>query len=110
QTLWAETKKGETLVDIPVTPEMAPNVYLNITLLQPHASTQNDSPIRMYGIVPIEVVDKNTILHPKITMPEVLKPDQSFNLKVSETSGKTMTYTIAIVDEGLLDLTRFKTP
>ncbi len=43
-------------------------------------------------------------------MPEVLKPEQAFNVKVSEKSGKPMTYTIAIVDEGLLDLTRFKTP
>jgi len=110
QTLWVETKKGETKVEVPVTAAMAPNVYFNITLLQPHATTKNDSPIRMYGIVPIEVVDKNTILSPKITMPDVLKPEQTFSLKVNEQSGKEMTYTIAIVDEGLLDLTRFKTP
>src|SRR5690606_33231543 len=31
-------------------------------------------------------------------------------VKVSEKSGKAMTYTLAVVDEGLLDLTRFKTP
>ena len=110
QTLWVETKKGETKVEVPVTAAMAPNVYFNITLLQPHATTKNDSPIRMYGIVPIEVVDKNTILSPKISMPDVLKPEQTFSLKVNEQSGKEMTYTIAIVDEGLLDLTRFKTP
>lgn len=110
QTLWAKTQKGETKVTIPITASMAPNVYFNITLLQPHASTKNDLPIRMYGIVPIEVVDKNTILIPKLVMPDVLRPEQSFVLKVSEQSGKAMTYTIAIVDEGLLDLTRFKAP
>ena len=110
QTLWAKTQKGETKVTIPITASMAPNVYFNITLLQPHASTKNDLPIRMYGIVPIEVIDKNTILTPKLVMPDVLKPEQSFAIKVSEQSGKAMTYTIAIVDEGLLDLTRFKAP
>ncbi|HMI05943.1 MAG TPA: MG2 domain-containing protein [Flavobacterium sp.] len=110
KAVWVKTQNGETKVNIPVTPEMAPNVYFNITLLQPHATTKNDSPIRMYGIMPIEVVDKNTILEPKIAMPEVLKPEQPFNIKVSEKSGKAMTYTIAIVDEGLLDLTKFKTP
>lgn len=110
QTLWAKTQKGETKVTIPITAAMAPNVYFNITLLQPHASTKNDLPIRMYGIVPIEVVDKNTILAPKLVMPDVLRPEQSFPIKVSEQSGKAMTYTIAIVDEGLLDLTRFKAP
>jgi uncharacterized protein YfaS (alpha-2-macroglobulin family) len=64
----------------------------------------------MYGIVPIEVIDKNTILTPKLVMPDVLRPEQSFAVKISEQSGKAMTYTIAIVDEGLLDLTRFKAP
>jgi len=110
QTLWAKTQQGETKVEVPITAAMAPNVYLNITLLQPHASTKNDLPIRMYGIIPIEVIDKNTILEPKLAMPDVLRPEQQFNIKVSEKTGKAMTYTIAIVDEGLLDLTRFKTP
>src|SRR5690606_30567061 len=35
---------------------------------------------------------------------------QSASISVSEQNGKAMSYTIAIVDEGLLDLTRFKTP
>lgn len=109
-TLWATTTEKETKINLPITEGMAPNVFVNITLLQPHASTLNDLPIRLYGIVPIEVLDKNTILEPQISMPEVLKPEESFNLKVSEKYGKPMTYTLAIVDEGLLDLTRFKTP
>lgn len=43
-------------------------------------------------------------------MPDVLQPEQNFKVSVSEENGKEMTYTIAMVDEGLLDLTRFKTP
>jgi hypothetical protein len=38
------------------------------------------------------------------------KQNQTVNVKVAEKKGKRMTYTIAVVDEGLLDLTRFKTP
>lgn len=110
QTHWVATKKGETQLTIPITPEMAPNVYIYITLLQPHASTANDLPIRLYGILPVEVIDKNTLLEPQITMPAVLKPEQKASIKVSEKSGRAMTYTLAIVDDGLLDLTRFKTP
>jgi len=110
KTMWINTTKGETKVEIPLTNDMAPNVYLNITLLQPHATTKNDSPIRMYGITAIEVLDPNSILEPIIKMPNVLKPEQKFNVTVSEKTGKAMTYTIAVVDEGLLDLTRFKTP
>lgn len=110
ETYWVETKKGETQMQFPITDKLAPNVYVHVTLLQPHANTKNDSPIRLYGIIPIEVVDKKTVLEPQLSMPAVLKPEQKTTIKVSEKSGRAMTYTIAIVDDGLLDLTRFKTP
>lgn len=93
-----------------ITPEMAPNVYLHISLLQPHAQTVNDLPIRMYGIAPVSVTNKETILQPQINMPEVLRPETDFQITVKEKNGKPMTYTLAIVDDGLLDLTNFKTP
>ena len=107
---WIKTKQGETSITLPITPEMAPNVYLNVSLLQPHANTKNDLPIRLYGIVPIEVIDKNTILEPVLKMPNVLRPEQTVTVNVSELNQKPMTYTLAMIDEGLLDLTRFKTP
>ena len=107
---WVKTQKGETTIDIPITKEMAPNVFVNISLLQPHASTVNDLPIRLYGVIPLMVKDPKTILEPQISMPKVLRPEEKFKVKVSEKTGKAMTYNLAIVDDGLLDLTRFKTP
>jgi alpha-2-macroglobulin len=110
KAFWAETKKGEMTYNFKVTPDMTPNVYVNVTLVQPHAQTLNDLPIRLYGVVPISVEDPETHLNPVVTTPEVWKPESKCSLTVSEKDGKEMTYTIAIVDEGLLDLTRFKTP
>ena len=107
---WVATQKGETQVKIPLTKEMAPNVYVNISLLQPHSQTKNDLPIRLYGVIPLMVENPKTKLQPKIEMPEVLKPEENYNVKVSETQDREMTYTLAVVDEGLLDLTRFSTP
>ena len=107
---WKKTQKGETTVVIPITSDMAPNVFINISLLQPHAVTANDLPLRLYGVIPILVEDPETRLEPQISMPDVLKPEESFTVKVSEKKGKAMTYTLAVVDEGLLDVTRFKTP
>ena len=107
---WVMTTQGETTVNIPITPEMAPNVFVNISLLQPHATTSNDLPIRLYGVIPIMVENPATILKPEIKMPDVLQPEQEYKVEVSEKNKKAMTYTIAIVEEGLLDLTRFKTP
>jgi len=110
KTFWVNTKKGQTTFSFKVEKNMAPNIYVNVSLLQPHAQTLNDLPIRMYGVIPITVDDANTTLQPVITMQDKLEPEQNASITVSEAKGKPMTYTIALVDEGLLDLTRFKTP
>jgi alpha-2-macroglobulin len=110
QHQWVKTKPGETTIDIPVTKDMAPNVFINISLLQPHAITSNDLPIRLYGVIPMLVENPATKLEPQISMPDKIQPEQSYEIKVSEKNNKAMTYTIAVVEEGLLDLTRFKTP
>ena len=89
---------------------MTPNVFVNITLIQPHAQTVNDLPTRLYGVIPLKVEDPETRLEPEISMPDVLEPGKEVVIKVSEKSKRSMTYTLALVDEGLLDLTRFKTP
>jgi len=110
RSFWQETKQGQTEVKFKADPGMAPNVYATVSLLQPHSQTINDLPIRMYGSIPIFVEDKNTVLKPVINLPNSIRPEQTVSFTVSEESGKEMTYCVAIVDEGLLDLTRFKTP
>ncbi len=110
KSYWMEGQEGQTQFKIPITPDMAPNVYVNVSMLQPHSQTVNDLPIRMYGVIPILVEDPNTHLHPSIKMPDVLRPEEAVNITVKEDQGKEMTYTIAVVDEGLLDITRYKTP
>ncbi|MDR3351113.1 MAG: hypothetical protein LBN98_05690 [Prevotellaceae bacterium] len=105
-----DCKGEETQVTIPATAEMTPNAYIFVTLLQPHRQTKNDLPMRLYGVIPLIVEDPATHIHPEIRLPDVIRPEQPFKVSVKEAQAKEMTYTLAIVDEGLLDLTRFKTP
>ncbi|MCH2216418.1 MAG: hypothetical protein MK086_14730, partial [Flavobacteriales bacterium] len=107
---WVETTKGETTCEFITTDEMDPNVFVHVSLIQPYQNTTNDMPIRMYGVVPIYVEDPKSHLYPVISMKDVLRPETSTTIKISEKNKQPMTYTIAIVDEGLLDLTNFKTP
>ena len=100
---------GTTTFRTKATAAMSPTVYANVTLLQPHAAT-NDLPIRVYGITPFEVFDPNTRLEPKLETADVFAPSAPATIKVTEASGRAMTYTLAVVDEGLLGLTRFETP
>ena len=104
------TEKGNTVVNFRAKPEMAPNVYAYVTVIQPHAQTVNDMPVRLYGVVPVMVEDPDTRLSPTIDMPDEIRSQKPFVIKVSETNRKPMTYTLAVVDEGLLDITGFKTP
>lgn len=108
--VWVDLKEKETRFTFPIIEEMAPNVYAHVSVVQPHAKTLNDLPIRLYGVIPILVEDPQTHLEPVITMAKEIKTDAAFEVEVSEKAGDAMTYTLAIVDEGLLDLTRFKTP
>ncbi len=110
RTEWIEAKGQETRYTFTASPEMSPNVYAHVTLLQPHAQTANDLPIRLYGIAPIRVVNPQTRLQPVLEVPEVLPPETTSEVAVREATGRPMTYTLAVVDEGLLGLTRFETP
>ncbi|MEN0002789.1 MAG: MG2 domain-containing protein [Bacteroidota bacterium] len=110
QSFWATATKGENTFSFEATEEMTPTVYAHVALLQPHAQVKNDLPIRMYGVIPIKVENPDSYLQPEIAMPEVLQPEAPFTLEINEKSGAPMAYTIAVVDEGLLALTRHKTP
>ncbi|MDI3526051.1 MAG: alpha-2-macroglobulin [Tenuifilum sp.] len=107
---WADASKANNVVEVETTPEMAPNAFIHVTLIQPHKNKSNDLPIRMFGITQVVVSDPQTILQPIIDMPDEIKTNQTFTVSVSEKNGKPMNFTLAIVDEGLLDINRFKTP
>ena len=90
------TEKGNTVVKFRAKPEMAPNVYAYVTVIQPHAQTINDMPVRLYGIVPVMVEDPATRLAPVIDMPDEIRSQKPFIIKVSESEQKPMTYTLQL--------------
>jgi uncharacterized protein YfaS (alpha-2-macroglobulin family) len=110
ETYWTDTQEDETSFSFKTTPEMSPNCYINIHYLQAYQKTGNDLPLRLYGVAGIKVNNPDTKLNPIIEMEEAIETGKEFEITISEQEGKAMSYTIAIVDEGLLALTNFKTP
>lgn len=106
----ADVSGVNSVVTLKATPEMAPNVYACVSVIQPHGQTVNDMPLRLYGVVPVMVEDPGTRITPVLTCPEEVRSARPFEIKVNELSGKPMSYTLAVVDEGLLDITGFTTP
>jgi uncharacterized protein YfaS (alpha-2-macroglobulin family) len=107
---WIEPRAGNTRFTVPITAAMAPNVYVAVTLIQPHEEKESDRPIRLYGVIPLEIADPQTRLSPVLHAADEWKPESRGEVQVSEAQGRAMTYTLAVVDEGLLSLTNFKTP
>ncbi|MDP2114745.1 MAG: alpha-2-macroglobulin family protein, partial [Bacteroidota bacterium] len=107
---WVNTTAGNNDLKIKATEAMAPCAYIHISLIQPFGQRNNDNPIRMYGVIPIPVENPGSRLFPVLQIPAEFRPERQISLSVSEKNGKAMNYTIAMVDEGLLDLTGFNTP
>lgn len=107
---WVKTKAGNNDLKIKATGSMAPCSYVHISLIQPFGQKNNDNPIRMYGVIPIPVENPDTRLFPVLQIPGEFRPERQISLVVGEKNGQPMNYTIAMVDEGLLDLTGFRTP
>ena len=110
KSFWVDCKGDKTEIAIPVEAGMAPNVYATVTLIQPYNNADNDAPIRMFGVQRILVEEAATHLHPVIDIPAEIQPEKEVSFTVKEQDGRPMSYVVALVDEGLLSLTRFKTP
>jgi len=106
----SNNKANELIIEIPIKKSMLPNVYVTVSVLQPHAQTVNDRPIRMFGILPLLVEDPGSQLKYQLVTSESLKPNKDFTIKISTQNQRKSQFTVAVVDEGLLSLTQFRTP
>ncbi|MFW5844299.1 MAG: alpha-2-macroglobulin family protein, partial [Spirochaetota bacterium] len=110
---WVETVGGRTTLRIPIDASYVPNVYVAVSLIQEHEQTLNDQPLRLYGVVPLEVEDPDTRLEVRLETPERLEPESPFSVSVSvsgASSGSEAQLVVAVVDEGLLSLTNHRSP
>ena len=110
EMFWRETSADFTKIDIALSEAMSPNIYVSVWYLQPFDQTENDLPVRLYGVQNLAIYNDDKILHPHLEMDAALAPDAPYTITVFEKNDKPMSYTLAVVDEGLLDLTRFNTP
>ncbi|MDZ7723053.1 MAG: MG2 domain-containing protein [candidate division KSB1 bacterium] len=102
--------KERTKIGFKITQDMIPNCYASLSLIQPHEHKDNDLPRRIFGIQPVFVESPQTRLNVRMTAPETVRPGESFRIDIANPNRKAISATLAIVDEGLLNLTDFTTP
>ncbi|MFD1882564.1 alpha-2-macroglobulin family protein [Paracoccus pacificus] len=108
-------KAGLNTVELPVTDEWGAGVYVAATTIRPLDSFKpgEREPIRALGLVHAGVDPGARKLNATLTAPEQALPraDLPVTLAVDGgTQGQTVYATIAAVDQGILNLTGFKSP
>lgn len=107
---WHPLNPEKTSFTIQINESMLPNCYVSVSLIQPQNQNTNDLPMRRYGIKTLYIEDANSRLPLTLNTPEALSPKELFQISVTSHAKDKATYTIAVVDEGLLYLTGFQTP
>ncbi|MEZ4461197.1 MAG: MG2 domain-containing protein [bacterium] len=109
---WHDVEPGEFTWKFKVA-TFAPNVYVSGLLVKDPGldGAEAFSPDRALGVESIRVLPTDHVLEVALKTPETVEPHQTLNVnvKVGKTSD-TAFVTVAAVDEGILQLTRFKTP
>ena len=109
QKEWKKLNGTQTIFEVPIKKEYIPNAYVSISVYQPQENN-NDLPIRMYGTKALKVNKKDAKLGYILTTPQEIRPKEEFKVQVETKDNQQSQFTIAVVDEGLLDITNFKTP
>lgn len=105
---WIELKKPTSVVSIKVPKGIEGNAYINIALLRSNKSKKVFTSPFSYGVVPFTIDKSRRVADIEIDAPYEVKPGEEINIKYrSKQKGHIVLYGI---DEGILQLAKYKTP
>ncbi|MFN9542201.1 MAG: alpha-2-macroglobulin family protein, partial [Alphaproteobacteria bacterium] len=102
-----------TTVSIPVSSDWGAGAYALVTHYRPLSSTQSRAPVRSIGVAWLSVDPAPRSLALAIKAPTRIKPNQKVTIPIEVKGqgwGESAFVTVAAVDEGILQLTDFKSP
>lgn len=103
--------KGGADVDISIGTDWGPGAYALVTLYRPLTDKLGHAPVRAVGVAWLGLAAGARTLDVAIGAPEKQGPRQSLVVPVQVTGAGTAAHvTLAAVDQGILQLTRFPTP
>ena len=98
------------VIEVPVTEGWGPGAYVTATLFRPGTDTER-GPGRAVGVQWVAVDTAERTLDVTLETPETMRPRQALTIPVSvANAGPDTRVTVAVVDEGILQLTGFQTP
>ncbi len=104
---YVETDNRAASFELDITEEYLPNVYITATLFKPHE--KSDMPLTVaHGFVPIKVDNPEYKIPVQITAVEKSRSNTKQKIKVKARPNSAVT--IAVVDEGILQVAKYATP
>ncbi len=102
---------GGTTVDIPIKAEWGAGAYALVTAWRPLSNQAEHAPTRAIGTTWLALDPGLRTLQVQMAAPEKITPRQKIDVPIHVGGASGEVYvTLAAVDEGILQLTRFKTP
>lgn len=113
--MWSKTIEmttNTTTVSFPIQAKHLPNFYLSAIVVQPAKNGSKQQPVYASGLLNVDVRDPSQAPSLTISAPKRVSPNGKLTIGVSvdKQDKGPMFFTLAAVDEGILDLTKFKTP
>ncbi len=107
---YVDVKNKSYQLDFPIKDEFLPNVYITATLFKPH-TISNETPFLVgHGFTSIKVDKEYNKLFVNIESPKKIKPKTTQEIKIKTNAERDIFITVAVVDEGILQLKNFVTP
>jgi alpha-2-macroglobulin len=107
QHFFVETDKRAVSFDLDIKEEFVPNVFVSATLFKPHG--ESDIPLTVaHGYAPVMVENASNVIPVRISAVEKSPSKVKQTIKVK--SQPNTPITLAVVDEGILQITGYKTP
>jgi alpha-2-macroglobulin len=108
-----EVPEGGADIDIPVTRDWGPGAYVTAALYRPMDLAARRMPARALGLAWAEVDPGDRRLAVALDLPEAARPREPFEVTVALENvarGEEVYVTLAAVDLGILNLTRYEAP
>ncbi len=113
QIIEVSVPEGASEVEVPVKGEWGAGAYVTATLFRPGSAQQSRMPMRAIGTIWLQIVPDSRELKVALALPEKTRPGERLQIPVTVSgmgTGETAHLTVAAVDVGILNLTRFKAP
>ena len=111
-TYTAKVSPEGNTIDIPVKPEWGAGAYALVTAWRPLSSRADRAPARAIGTVWLGLDPAQRTLEVQMAAPEKVTPRQKIEVpvRIANAAGPDAFVTLSAVDEGILQLTKYKSP